>query len=140
MPELGRLNRRQICALVGVAPYANDSGASRGRRRIVGGRFEVRRALYMATLTATRHNAAIRAFYERLVAAGKLKKVALIACMRKLITHLNAITRDHLNAQDPLRYRLTANTVTQFALKRTRITFLSYSASVAIVISWPFAA
>jgi len=99
LPELGRLNRRQICALVGVAPYAHDSGASRGRRHISGGRFEVRRAIYMATLTATRHNAAIRAFYERLVAAGKLKKVALIACMRKLITHLNAIARDHLNAQ-----------------------------------------
>ena len=99
LPELGRLNRRQICALVGVAPYAKDSGASRGRRRIGGGRFEVRRALYMATLAATRYNAPIRAFYQRLVAAGKLKKVALIACMRKLITHLNAITRDHLNAQ-----------------------------------------
>jgi len=102
LPELGRLNRRQICALVGVAPYANDSGASRGRRRIAGGRFEVRRALYMATLTATRHNAAIRDFYERLVAAGKLKKVALIACMRKLVTHLNAIARDHLNAHGRL--------------------------------------
>lgn len=100
LPELGRLNRRQICALVGVAPYANDSGASRGRRRIVGGRFQVRRALYMATLAAVRHNAPIRAFYERLVTAGKLKKVALIACMRKLITHLNAITSDHLNAQN----------------------------------------
>jgi len=100
LPELGRLNRRQICALVGVAPYANDSGASRGRRHIAGGRFELRRALYMATLTATRHNAAIRAFYERLVAAGKLKKVALVACMRKLITHLNALTRDHLHDQD----------------------------------------
>jgi len=99
LPELGRLNRRQIGALVGVAPYANDSGRSRGRRRIVGGRFEVRRALYMATLAATRFNPAIRAFYERLVAAGKLKKVALIACMRKLITHLNAIAREHLNAQ-----------------------------------------
>lgn len=99
LPELGRLNRRQICALVGVAPYANDSGTTRGRRRIAGGRFEVRRALYMATLTATRHNASIRAFYEHLVAAGKLKKVALIACMRKLITHLNAIARNHLNAQ-----------------------------------------
>lgn len=99
LPELGRLNRRQICALVGVAPYAHDSGASKGRRRITGGRFEVRRALYMATLTATRHNEAIRAFYERLVGAGKLKKVALIACMRKLVTHLNAIVRDHINAQ-----------------------------------------
>lgn len=99
LPELGRLNRRQICALVGVAPYANDSGSSRGRRRICGGRFQVRRALYMATLTAIRYNAPIRAFYERLVAVGKLKKVALIACMRKLITHLNAIARDHLTTQ-----------------------------------------
>jgi len=93
LPELGRLNRRQICALVGVAPYAKDSGASKGRRRIAGGRFEVRRALYMATLTATRHNDAIKAFYDRLIAAGKLPKVALIACMRKLITHLNALMR-----------------------------------------------
>jgi transposase len=93
LPELGRLNRRQICALVGVAPYANDSGSTRGRRRIAGGRFEVRRALYMATLTATRHNEAIKTFYERLVSAGKLPKVALIACMRKLLTHLNALMR-----------------------------------------------
>lgn len=99
LPELGRLNRRQICALVGVAPYAKDSGASRGRRRIVGGRFAVRHARYMATVAATRHNAAIRAFYERLVAAGQLKKLALIACVSKLITHLNAIARIHLNAQ-----------------------------------------
>lgn len=102
LPELGRLNRRQICALVGVAPYANDSGMSRGRRRIIGGRSEVRRALYMATLTATRCNPAIRVFYERLVAAGKAKKVALIACMRKLITHLNAIARDHLNSRSDI--------------------------------------
>lgn len=102
LPELGRLSRRQICALVGVAPYANDSGSSRGRRRIGGGRFEVRRALYMATLTAVRHNAPIRDFYERLLAAGKLKKVALIACMRKLVTHLNAIARNHLNATNRL--------------------------------------
>lgn len=102
LPELGRLNRRQICALVGVAPYARDSGTSRGRRRIAGGRFEVRRALYMATLTAVRHNPPIRDFYERLVGAGKLKKVALVACMRKLITHLNAIVRDYLNAHDRL--------------------------------------
>jgi transposase len=93
LPELGRLNRRQICSLVGVAPYAKDSGGSRGRRRIAGGRFEVRRALYMATLAATRHNPAIRTFYERLVGAGKLRKVALIACMRKLLTHLNALMR-----------------------------------------------
>lgn len=93
LPELGRLNRRQISSLVGVAPYAKDSGGSRGRRRIAGGRFEVRRALYMATLAATRHNPAIKAFYDRLVGAGKLHKVALIACMRKLLTHLNALMR-----------------------------------------------
>ena len=93
LPELGRLNRRQIAALVGVAPMANDSGNSKGRRRVTGGRFEIRRALYMATLTATRHNPAISAFYVRLLAAGKLPKVALIACMRKLLTTLNAMAR-----------------------------------------------
>ncbi len=94
LPELGKLNRRQISALVGVAPFAQDSGSTHGRRRVSGGRFELRRALYMATLTATRHNPVIRHFYERLVAAGKLKKVALIAAMRKLITILNAMVRD----------------------------------------------
>ena len=93
LPELGRLNRREIAALVVVAPMANDSGSSRGRRRVQGGRFEVRRVMYMATLTATRHNPAIRAFYERLRAAGKLPKVALVACMRKLLTTLNAMVR-----------------------------------------------
>lgn len=72
LPELGRLNRREIAALVGVAPMANDSGGSKGRRRVQGGRFEIRRVLYMATLTATRYNPAIKAFYERLKAAGKL--------------------------------------------------------------------
>src|SRR6218665_2760655 len=92
-PELGRLNRREIAALVGVAPMANDSGSSKGRRRVQGGRFEVRRVLYMATLTATRYNPAIKAFYERLKAAGKLPKVALVACMRKLLTTLNAMVR-----------------------------------------------
>ncbi len=105
LPELGRLNRRQIAALVGVAPYARDSGQQRGRRRIAGGRFELRRALYMATLTATRYNPAIRAFYERLLAAGKLKKIALIACMRKLLTILNAMARDRI-AFDPARTAL----------------------------------
>ena len=99
MPERGQLNRRPICALVGVAPCAKGSGSGRGRRRITGGRFEVRRAVSRATLTAIRINPAIRAFDERLVASGNLKKIALIACMRKLIDHLNAITWDHLNAQ-----------------------------------------
>lgn len=93
LPELGRLNRRQIAALVGVAPIARDSGQMRGRRRIQGGRSQLRHALYMATMVATRHNPIIRAHYQRLVAAGKLKKVALVACMRKLITILNAMAR-----------------------------------------------
>jgi transposase len=93
LPELGRLNRREIAALVGVAPMANDSGNTKGRRRVQGGRFEIRRVLYMATLTAARHNPAIKTFYERLLAAGKLPKVALVACMRKLLTTLNAMVR-----------------------------------------------
>lgn len=93
LPELGRLNRREIAALVGVAPMANDSGGSKGRRRVQGGRFEIRRVLYMAALTAVRYNPAIRSFYERLKAAGKLPKVALVACMRKLLTTLNAMVR-----------------------------------------------
>jgi transposase len=93
LPELGRLNRREIAALVGVAPMANDSGARSGRRRVQGGRFEIRRVLYMAALVATRHNPAIKAFYDRLVAAGKRPKVALVACMRKLLITLNAMVR-----------------------------------------------
>jgi transposase len=93
LPELGKLTRRQIASLVGVAPHPFDSGAMRGRRRVQGGRFDVRRTLYMATLTATRYNPVIRAFYQRLLAAGKLKKVALVACMRKLLTILNAMAR-----------------------------------------------
>ncbi len=93
LPELGKLNRREIAALVGVAPMANDSGNTKGRRRVQGGRFEIRRVLYMATLTATRHNPAIKTFYERLLGAGKLPKVALIACMRKLVTILNAMVK-----------------------------------------------
>lgn len=95
LPELGRLTRRQIAALVGVAPVARDSGQMRGRRRIQGGRPQIRRTLYMATLTAARYNPVIRAHYLRLVAAGKLKKVALVACMRKLLTILNAMARNH---------------------------------------------
>jgi len=93
LPELGKLNRREIAALVGVAPMANDSGNSKGRRRVQGGRFEIRRVLYMATLTAARHNPAIKSFYDRLLAAGKLPKVALVACMRKLLTTLNAMVK-----------------------------------------------
>ena len=93
LPELGRLNRREIAALVGVAPMSNDSGNRKGRRRVQGGRFEIRRVLYMATLTAARYNPVIRAFYERLKVAGKLPKVAVVAGMRKLLTMLNAMVR-----------------------------------------------
>jgi transposase len=91
LPELGRLNRRQIAALVGVAPLNRDSGLHRGARHIWGGRAPVRTALYMATVSAVRCNTVIRAFYQRLSAAGKPKKVALTACMRKLLTILNAM-------------------------------------------------
>ena len=89
--ELGRLNRKQIADLVGVAPFNNDSGAFRGQRHIYGGRAQVRRVLHMAAIVAMQHNKPIKAFYERLVAKGKPKKVAITACMRKLLTTLNAM-------------------------------------------------
>lgn len=94
LPELGRLDRKKIAALVGVAPYTRQSGAWNGKRRIQGGRASVRAKLYMAALCASRHNAVIAAFYRRLLLAGKPKKLALTACMRKLLTMLNAIIRD----------------------------------------------
>jgi transposase len=93
LPELGTLNRRQIAALVGVAPRNGDSGTRRGRRMIGGGRAHVRTVLYMGTLVATRYNPRIKAFYERLLAAGKVKKVALTACMHKFLTILNAMLK-----------------------------------------------
>jgi transposase len=93
LPELGTLTRQQIAALVGVAPLNCDSGTLRGRRLIWGGRAHVRTVLYMGTLVATRYNPRIKAFYERLLAAGKVKKVALTACMRKFLTILNAMLR-----------------------------------------------
>jgi transposase len=94
LPELGRLARGQIAKLVGVAPLAWDSGQHKGKRMIWGGRADVRCVVYMATLTAIRYNPVIKAFYERLVGAGKPKKVAIVACMRKLLTILNAMLRD----------------------------------------------
>jgi transposase len=94
LPELGRLGRRQIAKLVGVAPLANDSGPRKGKRCIWGGRSEVRAVMYMATTSAIQHNPAIKSFYSRLIAAGKPKKVAIVACMRKLLTILNAMLRD----------------------------------------------
>jgi transposase len=93
LPELGRLCRRKIAALVGVAPLNRDSGQMRGQRAIWGGRADVRRTLYMATLVAVRHSAVFKTYYQRLVAAGKPKKVALVAAMRKLLTVLNAIAK-----------------------------------------------
>jgi transposase len=99
VPELGTLNRKKIAALVGVAPFNRDSGQRRGKRTVWGGRARVRPPLYMATVTACRVNPVIRAFYLRLLAAGKSTKVALTACMRKLLTILNAI----LKQQQPWR-------------------------------------
>ena len=93
LPELGTLDRWQIAALVGLAPFNRDSGLLRGKRRVWGGRARVRAALYMATLVATRYNPVIKAFYQRLLQAGKVKKLALTACMRKLLTILNAMLK-----------------------------------------------
>jgi transposase len=98
VPELGTLNRKQIAKLVGLAPLCDDSGKKRGRRAIWGGRSDARAVLYMPTLVATRHNDTIKAFYTRLVAAGKPKKVAIVACMRKLLTIINAMLRAHRQA------------------------------------------
>ena len=93
LPELGTLDRKQIAALVGVAPYNRDSGTRRGKRAVWGGRSRVRAVLYMGALAASRHNPAIRDFYQRLLAAGKPKKVALVASMRKLLVTLNAMLK-----------------------------------------------
>ena len=94
LPELGALDRRQIAALVGVAPFNRDRGTLRGRRAVWGGRSRVRGVLYIGTLTATRYNPIISNCYQRLLWAGQAKKVALVACMRKLLTILNAMIKD----------------------------------------------
>lgn len=94
LPELGALPHKRLSALVGVAPFNRDSGTFRGKREVWGGRAPVRAALYMGALVATRHNPILKEFYERLLAAGKPKKVALVACMRKLLSILNALMRD----------------------------------------------
>ena len=94
LPELGALNRREIAALVGVAPYNRDSGTRRGKRAVWGGRSRVRAVLYMGALVASRHNPAIRDFYQRLLASGKPKKLALVACMRKLLVILNSMLKN----------------------------------------------
>ena len=94
LPELGTLNRKQVAALVGVAPFNNDSGLMRGRRSCWGGRAAVRSVLFMAAVVAATHNPVIAAVYARLTSRGKSTKVALVACMRKLLTMLNAMLRD----------------------------------------------
>ncbi len=101
LPELGKLSDKQIARLVGVAPINHDSGKHKGKRMIQGGRTSIRCGLYMATLVAIRHNPVIHDFYERLLANGKLKKVALVACMRKLLVILNAMIRDNKTWQAP---------------------------------------
>jgi transposase len=100
LPELGTLDRKKIAALVGLAPIARDSGRHRGRRSIAGGRGQVRSSLYMATVAAIRANAVIHAFYQRLREAGKPAKVAIVACMRKILTILNAMVRNQTRWQN----------------------------------------
>lgn len=100
LPELGQLSNRQISALAGVAPFCNDSGERKGKKIIWGGRKEVRTALYMPMLSAIQHNKTIKAFYDRLIANGKVRKVAVIACMRKLLGILNAMIKNN-TAWDP---------------------------------------
>jgi transposase len=101
LPELGKMDRKKIAALVGVAPMNSDSGKKRGYRKTKGGRAEVRSVLYMATLVGMRYNPVIKAQYEQLVGRGKLKKVALTACMRKFLTILNAMMRDQKPFRNP---------------------------------------
>jgi len=101
MPELGQLNRQKIAALAGLAPFNRDSGQKRGKRRIFGGRKGIRRVLYMACLSATKYNPVIRSLYLRLMKKGKLFKVAITACMRKMLTIMNAMTRDQVNWRPP---------------------------------------
>jgi transposase len=94
VPELGTLNRKQIASLIGLAPHNDDSGKRGGKRKTWGGRAAVRAVLYMATVSAVRFNPVLRAFHDRLVAKGKEAKVVIVACMRKLLTILNAMARD----------------------------------------------
>ena len=107
LPELGQLDRKQLAALVGVAPFNRDSGALRGKRSCWGGRATVRTGLYMATRSAIRFNPPIRAFYARLIAAGKLDAVAVVACLRKLLTMLNVMLRTETD-WDPARFQPAA--------------------------------
>lgn len=100
MPELGRLNRKQVASLAGLAPVNRDSGQMRGKRTIHGGRKSVRQAIYMAALSAKTHNPILRDYYDRQVAIGKPKKLALTAVMRKLLVHLNAQMKSYLEQSE----------------------------------------
>ena len=102
LPELGELNRKEIAALAGVAPLNRDSGKIKGKRVVWGGRGQLRSVLYMGTLVATRHNPTIRAFYQHLLLAGKCKKVAITACMRKLLTIINVMVKNKTKWKDPV--------------------------------------
>ncbi|MHB8136055.1 MAG: transposase, partial [Anaerolineaceae bacterium] len=93
LPELGTLNHKKVAALVGVAPFNRDSGYYRGKRRIKGGRQSIRKILFMAAITAIKWNSVIKEFYERLLKRGKVKKVAIVACMHKLLTIMNAMVK-----------------------------------------------
>jgi transposase len=101
MPELGQLDRQKIAALAGLAPFNRDSGQKRGKRRIFGGRKGIRRVLYMACLSAIKYNPTIRSLFSRLTMKGKIFKVAITACMRKMLTIMNAMTRDQVNWRAP---------------------------------------
>jgi transposase len=103
LPELGTLNRKQIAALTGVAPFNRDSGRMRGKRRIRGGRATSRTVLFLSAMSAVRFNPHIKRFYERLVKSGKHRKVALTACIRKIVTALNAMLRDNVKWQSAMQ-------------------------------------
>jgi transposase len=109
---VGNLGRRQIAKLVGVAPLADDSGKRTGKRRIWGGRADVRAVVYMAALVAIKHNPAIQVFHSRLIAAGKPKKVAIVACMRKLLTIVNAMLRDQTTWNAAMHFGAAAGGLT----------------------------
>ena len=115
LPEIGKLKRNEISALVGVAPINKDSGRKHGVRSIFGGRKQVRNALYMAALVSASHNQHIKEFYDRLKSKGKPSKVALVACMRKLLIHLNSKMRVHLNGCCPLHEEQTGRTTCTLA-------------------------
>ena len=101
MPELGKISNKEAASLAGLAPFNRDSGKMRGQRKVFGGRREIRQALYMAALVGSRHNDVLKEFYQRLLAKGKPKKLALTAVMRKLLCYLNSLMKKHLQYDQP---------------------------------------